>query len=161
MGFLVGRCLACLPQPFSSPSPQLSCLESMGITLPLGAVVLLASHILCFMPEKLRGSAFTGAGTLPVLLPSRPAPLHPADDKLSRHEALQAHGGAQVTYFWRWLTASSPSGGKPSSCPQTPMSGLLRSCFLKLEALSCLHCKAHLSLQLSLLFPLSRTSLQS
>lgn len=159
MGFLVGRYLSCLPQPFCSLSPPLPCLEGMGTTFPLGAAVLLASHILCFTSEKLGGSVFAGAGTPPVLLPSRLAPLHPVDDKLSRHEALQAHGGAQVTYFQRWLAASSHLVG--SSCPQTPMSGLLRSCFLKLEALSCLHCKAHLSLQLSLLSPLSRTSLQS
>lgn len=161
MGFLVGRCFACLPQPLSSPSPQLPCLGSMGTTFPLGAAVLLASHILCFTSNKLRGSVFAGAGTPPVLLPSRPAPLHPADDKLSRHEALQAHGGAQLTYFRRWLAASSHLVGSQALAPQTPMSGLLRSCFLKLEAQSCLHCKAHLSLQLSLLSPLSRTSLQS
>lgn len=159
MGFLIGRYLACLPQPFSSPSPQLLFLGGMGTIYPLGAAVLLASHVLCFTSEKLRGSMFAGTGTPPVLLPSRPAPLHPVDDKLSGHEALQAHGGAQVTYFQRWLAASSHLVG--SSCPQTPISGLLRSCFLKLEALSCLHCKAHFSLQQSLLSPLSRTSLQS
>lgn len=112
---------------------EVSCLPAPALQLPLTSATLFGKyghhfpfggggssgfpHPL-FHIKKLRGSVFSGARTPPVLLPSRPAPLHPVDDNLSRHEALQAHGGAQETYFQRWLAASSHLVGSQALAPK-------------------------------------------
>lgn len=115
--FLLGGVLPACPSPSAPPhlsylawevQAPLSLWEQWFFQLPTSFV----SHL------RNSGSMFAGAGTPLVLLPSRPAPLHPVNDKLSRHEALQAHGGAQLTYFQRWLAASSHLVGSQALAPK-------------------------------------------